>query len=309
MRSVIPAGLLDNGAEFFADPDNHNIAHVTYQKRVYRVHQAPEQIKAIVLRDMDSNPEKVLVLNEMGFVEQEALMEKYCSCVVGAFDPNNDIEGQQLSHHEYRLCSLRGTCPGTDKVCNPLRVSKGTLTYREVEVLTLIGRRKLNKEVAFELGISEETVKRHINKILKKSDLMNKMDLITLAHQKNLIGKPANALDYQTPKYTTSEIFDNEYIVTKLKSWLSQRSKALETVPGNKKVLEIAKLKVMLSFYLRQPAADLLSFIINHYHLFDSVAPTEGSTHRNYYQNTIEPLLKRCHLEFEAANKISKGGS
>ncbi|MCG8571210.1 MAG: ATP-binding protein [Spirochaetes bacterium] len=54
------------------------------------------------------------------------------------------------------------------------------LTEKEKEVALFIGKGLFNKEIARELGISEETIKRHINHIYKKTNAASKVELINI---------------------------------------------------------------------------------------------------------------------------------
>lgn len=54
---------------------------------------------------------------------------------------------------------------------NPFAVSPA-----EARVLRLVARAKTNKEIAMDLGISPATVKRHIEKILIKLGLRNRVE-------------------------------------------------------------------------------------------------------------------------------------
>jgi DNA-binding NarL/FixJ family response regulator len=49
-----------------------------------------------------------------------------------------------------------------------------TLSPRETEILALVTRGLSNKEIAHELGISHQTVKNHMTKILQKLDLLDR---------------------------------------------------------------------------------------------------------------------------------------
>ena len=53
------------------------------------------------------------------------------------------------------------------------------LTSREREILALIALGKANKEIAGELGIAEDTVKRHVSNILQKFALVTPLSGVT----------------------------------------------------------------------------------------------------------------------------------
>jgi FixJ family two-component response regulator len=53
-----------------------------------------------------------------------------------------------------------------------------TLTPREREVLREVARGRLNKQIAFDLGISEVTVKLHRGNVMRKMEVMSIGELI-----------------------------------------------------------------------------------------------------------------------------------
>jgi FixJ family two-component response regulator len=58
-----------------------------------------------------------------------------------------------------------------------------TLTPREREVMAIVVRGKLNKQIAHELGLSEKTVKIHRGRVMEKMQVQSVADLV-LASQK-----------------------------------------------------------------------------------------------------------------------------
>ena len=63
----------------------------------------------------------------------------------------------------------------------------GQLTMREREVLHLIARGYLYKEVALELGISTKTVETHVSAVLRKLQLSNRHQLSRWAAERRLV--------------------------------------------------------------------------------------------------------------------------
>jgi two-component system NarL family response regulator len=70
------------------------------------------------------------------------------------------------------------------------RMSGSDLTARELEVLERIVRGMSNKEIASALGISEATVKSHINNVLSKLGATDRTQAATKALQRGIIHLP-----------------------------------------------------------------------------------------------------------------------
>ena len=74
---------------------------------------------------------------------------------------------------------------------NALRASLRSLTPREREVVAYVIAGKLNKQIGFELGIGERTVKAHRANIMRKLQVQSTADLVRFAQSLNL--QPAGA--------------------------------------------------------------------------------------------------------------------
>src|SRR3546814_14614177 len=59
----------------------------------------------------------------------------------------------------------------------------GSLTPQQTTVLRLLGEGLLNKQIAYELSISESTVKAHVSAILKKLEVSSRMQAVLLAQR------------------------------------------------------------------------------------------------------------------------------
>jgi DNA-binding NarL/FixJ family response regulator len=68
-----------------------------------------------------------------------------------------------------------------------LHVVDEPLTEREIAVLRLVSIGKANKQVAAELGLSEETVKGHLKSIFSKLDVADRTHAVTVAARRGII--------------------------------------------------------------------------------------------------------------------------
>lgn len=75
---------------------------------------------------------------------------------------------------------------------NKVAVEPERLTRREYEVLELIAAGRSNKRIAFELGISEKTVKTHVGHLLAKLGVTDRTQAALLAVRDGLIGEPTH---------------------------------------------------------------------------------------------------------------------
>ena len=59
----------------------------------------------------------------------------------------------------------------------------GTLTPHQFRVLTMLGEGLLNKQIAYELGVSEATIKAHVTAILRKMEVNNRTQAVLAVQQ------------------------------------------------------------------------------------------------------------------------------
>ena len=77
----------------------------------------------------------------------------------------------------------------------PPSISKGTgaaaLSQRELEVARLVARRKSNKAIAKELGISPRTVSTHLSNTFQKLEIGSRRELVDYAREHSLLSVDA----------------------------------------------------------------------------------------------------------------------
>ncbi|SDR64281.1 two component transcriptional regulator, LuxR family [Rhizobiales bacterium GAS113] len=75
-----------------------------------------------------------------------------------------------------------------------LRARLAGLTPREREVFALVVRGKLNKQIAFELGTSERTIKAHRRAVMEKFQVQSLAELVSLAERLDLVARPDGSI-------------------------------------------------------------------------------------------------------------------
>jgi len=71
-----------------------------------------------------------------------------------------------------------------------LRAHVDTLTPRESEVFALMVRGKLNKQIAYQLGTSERTVKAHRHSIMEKLRVQSLAEAVSIAERLGMLAAP-----------------------------------------------------------------------------------------------------------------------
>jgi DNA-binding NarL/FixJ family response regulator len=91
---------------------------------------------------------------------------------------------------EFRELSVYG--PGSSHVFAPL-------SPREVQILDNIAQGKTNKEVAYTLAISEQTVKNHMSSILRKLSVNDRTQAVVYAIRQGWISVPQTQAERRVP--------------------------------------------------------------------------------------------------------------
>lgn len=75
-----------------------------------------------------------------------------------------------------------------------LRSLLARLTPRERQVFDLVVRGKMNKQIAFELGATERTIKAHRQKVMEKTEVQSLAELVSIAERLGmLVAPPSNS--------------------------------------------------------------------------------------------------------------------
>ena len=78
---------------------------------------------------------------------------------------------------------------GRDEQVGTFRSLVSRLTPREREVFDLVVRGKLNKQIAFDLGTTERTVKAHRHNVMRKCEVQSVAELVLIAERLDLLSE------------------------------------------------------------------------------------------------------------------------
>lgn len=109
-----------------------------------------------------------------GFIPKSAPMDEIRNAVHAILDGN------------MWLPDLKGDLPDTDAKDAALAGRLAALTPQQLRVLGMLSDGKLNKQIAYDLDISEATVKSHVSAILQKLDVNSRTQAVILAGRLNV---------------------------------------------------------------------------------------------------------------------------
>ncbi len=90
---------------------------------------------------------------------------------------------QDVSQSEFNLLKQLETLPENQDVREKIKI----LSPRQIDVLKLIAKGKANKQIAYDLGLTEGTVKLHVTAILKLLNVYNRTGAVAAATHLGLL--------------------------------------------------------------------------------------------------------------------------
>jgi FixJ family two-component response regulator len=93
------------------------------------------------------------------------------------------VSSQQLIDAIERALVSQEVARGLRRKLNSFRSLVSSLTRRERQVFDLMVRGKINKQIAFELGMTERTVKAHRHQVMEKMHVPSFAELISIAER------------------------------------------------------------------------------------------------------------------------------
>ena len=146
-----------------------------------RIRAEDSEVKFIVLTTFDTDEYifDAIEAGAKGYLLKDASRDEMFQAVRAVHRGESLIEPGVAARILDRLAEMSRRGPQSDET--------DVLSTREVEVLRLMAKGSANKEIAFDLSISESTVKTHVANIFQKLDVNHRTEAVTQALQKGII--------------------------------------------------------------------------------------------------------------------------
>jgi DNA-binding NarL/FixJ family response regulator len=159
----------------------------------------PEPVKVLVLTTFDDDEYVYAALRAgaSGFLVKDMALEEILGAirVVAAGDAliAPSVTRRLIQHFAAGGPASVGGPAGAGSPASAAaarRRSDDTVTEREREVLTLVGRGRSNAEIAEDLHISPATAKAHVARLFTKLDARDRVHLVIIAYERGLVAPP-----------------------------------------------------------------------------------------------------------------------
>ena len=150
-------------------------------------HQLPETPIIILSAVFDKEiVQKSIELGAAGYIPKTSSNAVIISAINlvlsgGVYIPKELL--QDTLQNDFNMLKEIEKLPETDDISEKVKI----LTPRQIDVLRLIAKGKSNKQIAFDLGLSEGTVKLHITAILKILNVYNRTGAVAAATHSGLL--------------------------------------------------------------------------------------------------------------------------
>jgi len=147
-----------------------------------QITQRSPAISVVILTPYDDDEQlfQAIKSGAVGYMTKEATADQLTSAIRRIHQGEHTINEMVLTRpkvaekvlKQFQNLSLMGIAMET--LASPL-------TARELEILSYVARGYINKQVAYKLGISEQTIKNHMTSVLRKLDVNDRTQAVVLA--------------------------------------------------------------------------------------------------------------------------------
>ena len=153
-----------------------------------RIHEQLPDTPVIILSAVFDREivQKTIELGAAGYIPKTSSNAVILSAVNlvlsgGVYIPAELLQG--MSRDEFDMLKQLENVSEEQNLAEKVKI----LTPRQIEVLRLIAEGKSNKQIAYEMGVSEATVKLHINALLRAVGATNRTQAVIIAQKMGLI--------------------------------------------------------------------------------------------------------------------------
>ncbi len=193
LEQIAPEAVISQAGNFsqalkLLDDDNRfdlilldlDMPDMNWEEGIAKIkHKAPQARLAVISASDDLRcVRKALAEGISGYIPKRADTKVLKSALKLILDGGTYLPPSVLSQAN---AGLFGEQPGETKSRNK------TLTPRQTEVLSFVAEGMSNKQIAYEMGVSEATVKLHINALLRAVGATNRTQAVIIAQKTGLI--------------------------------------------------------------------------------------------------------------------------
>lgn len=153
---------------------------------IQKMHQELPDTPIIILSAVFDREivQKTLNIGAAGYIPKTSSREVIISAVNLVLSGGVYIPSELLRDNEQSELSI---LKSLENISENKTSSKNILSPRQIDVLKLISQGKSNKQIAFELGLTEGTVKLHVTAILKLLNVYNRTGAVVAAKKEGLL--------------------------------------------------------------------------------------------------------------------------
>jgi DNA-binding NarL/FixJ family response regulator len=148
---------------------------------------APSRAIVLLGRKDDANIVKAIEVGAAAYVDEDASRAHLLAAVRGAARGQRPIRDDMVGREDLIERLLEDV---QDRIFGE-RAPSHPLTPRELHILELVGRGMRNRDIANELGLSEQTVKNHLTAVMHKIGVRNRKHAVAYARRQGWFGEPA----------------------------------------------------------------------------------------------------------------------
>lgn len=176
--TTIPAGLVDENIEFMV---LNGEVKFTMGGTLHDFDELTIDDLSIIRKELDKDHKAINGMELLGIYDPIEQLKKYVFCRFGALNSKADInhDTDELDT-EYWDCGCR-PCLGDGLICKYPKVKEKKLTTHEMKIIRSIGNDRLNKEIAAELGVTNDTVNKECRTIANKIGCYGKNGIAAFA--------------------------------------------------------------------------------------------------------------------------------